>query len=67
MLRRRAALIVACTLLTAAAAFGFSKQQTKEYTATASLVFDSGQFSQQVAGLQPVRPKAKTPAKRAPG
>jgi capsular exopolysaccharide synthesis family protein len=54
VLRRRAALIAFCTLLTAAAAFGFSKQQTKEYTATASLVFDSDQLSQQVAGLQPV-------------
>ena len=53
VLRRRAVLIVACTLLTAAAAFGFSKQQTKEYTATASIVFGSSQLSQQVAGLQP--------------
>ena len=54
VLRRRAVLIVACTLLTGAAAFGFSKRQTKEYTATASIVFDSSQLSQQVAGLQPV-------------
>ena len=54
VLRRRAVLIVACALLTAVAAYGFSKQQTKEYTATASLVFNSGQLSQQVAGLQPV-------------
>jgi receptor protein-tyrosine kinase len=45
VLRRRAGLIVFCTLLTAAAAFGFSKQQTKEYTATASLVFDSDRIS----------------------
>ena len=54
VLRRRAVLIVACTLLTAVAAFGFSKQQTKEYTASASLVFKNGQLSQQVAGLAPV-------------
>ncbi len=54
VLRRRAVLIVACTLLTGAAAFGFSKQQTKEYTATASIVFNSDQLGQQVAGLQPV-------------
>jgi receptor protein-tyrosine kinase len=54
VLRRRVVLIVGCTLLTAVAAYGFSKQQTKEYTATASLVFNSGQLSQQVAGLQPV-------------
>jgi|GEM_PF-386722 len=53
VLRRHAILIVACTLLAGAAAFGFSRQQTKEYTATASIVFDSGQLSQQVAGLQP--------------
>ena len=54
VLRRRAFLIAACTLLTAAAAFGFSRQQTREYTATASIVFDNGQLGQQVAGLQPV-------------
>lgn len=54
VLRRRAVLIVACTLLTAAAAFGFSKRQTKEYTATASIVFSNDQLNQQVAGLQPV-------------
>ena len=52
VLRRRAVLIAACALLTTATAFGFSKQQTKEYTATASIVFDNGQLSEQVAGLQ---------------
>ena len=51
LLRRRAALIVACTLIVAAAAFAFSKLQTAEYTATASLVFDSDPLSQQIAGL----------------
>ncbi len=56
VLRRRAVLIVACTLLLAAAAFGFSRQQTKQYTATASIVFSSDQLGQQVAGLQPVNP-----------
>jgi capsular exopolysaccharide synthesis family protein len=51
VLRRRAGLIVLCTLLTAAAAFGFSKQQTKQYTATASLVFeDSNQIPQILFG-----------------
>lgn len=51
LLRRRAPLIVACTLVVAAAAFAFSKQQTKEYTATGSLVFQSDPLSQQIAGL----------------
>jgi capsular exopolysaccharide synthesis family protein len=41
-------------LLFAAAAYGFSKHQTKKYTATASLVFNNNQLGQQVAGLQPV-------------
>jgi capsular exopolysaccharide synthesis family protein len=41
-------------VLVAAAAFGFSKHQTKKYTATASLVFNNNQLSQQVAGLQAV-------------
>jgi len=50
VLRRRAGLIAFCTLLTAAAALGFSRQQTKEYTATASLVFDSGQVSRIIFG-----------------
>jgi capsular exopolysaccharide synthesis family protein len=51
VLRRHAGLIVLCTLLTAAAAFGFSKQQTKQYTATASLVFeDSNQIPQILFG-----------------
>lgn len=52
VLRRRAAWIALCFVLAAGAAFGFSKQQTKKYTATASLVFSNNQLSQQVAGLQ---------------
>jgi capsular exopolysaccharide synthesis family protein len=54
VLRRRALLIVLCFVIAAGAAFGFSKQQPKKYTATASLVFNSNQLSQQVAGLQAV-------------
>ncbi len=54
VLRRRAPWIVLCFVLVAAAAYGFSKHQTKKYTATASLVFNNQQLSQQVAGLQPV-------------
>ncbi len=54
ILRRRAPWIALCVVLVAVAAYGFSKHQTKMYTATASLVFNNQQLSQQVAGLQPV-------------
>jgi capsular exopolysaccharide synthesis family protein len=42
---------VLCCLLAAAAAFGLSKHQTKQYTATASILFKSNQLTQQIAGL----------------
>jgi succinoglycan biosynthesis transport protein ExoP len=51
ILRRRAGWILLCSVLVAAAAYGFSKHQTKKYTATASLVFSNNQLGQQVAGL----------------
>jgi capsular exopolysaccharide synthesis family protein len=51
VLRRRAGWILLCFVLVAAAAYGFSKHQTKKYTATASLVFNNNQQAQQVAGL----------------
>jgi capsular exopolysaccharide synthesis family protein len=51
VLRRRAPWILLCFVLVAGAAFGFSRQQTKKYTATASLVFSNNQLAQQVAGL----------------
>lgn len=51
VLRRRAGWIVLCFVLAAGAAYGFSKHQTKKYTATASLVFSNNQLGQQVAGL----------------
>jgi capsular exopolysaccharide synthesis family protein len=51
VLRRRAGWIVLCFVLAAGAAYGFSKHQTKKYTATASLVFNNNQLGQQVAGL----------------
>ena len=54
MVRRRAPWILLCFVIVAAAAFGFSKRQTKMYTATASLVFSESQVGEQVAGLQPV-------------
>jgi capsular exopolysaccharide synthesis family protein len=43
--------ILICLVLVAGAAYGFSKHQTKKYTATASLVFNNNQLAQQVAGL----------------
>jgi polysaccharide biosynthesis transport protein len=51
VLRRRSPWILLCFVLVAAAAYGFSKHQTKKYTATASLVFSNNQLGQQVAGL----------------
>jgi Chain length determinant protein len=51
VMRRRAPWILLCILVTAGAAYGFSKRQTKKYTAAASLVFNNNQPSQQVAGL----------------
>lgn len=62
ILRRRAPVIALCLLLVTASAFVFSKHQAKKYTATASLVFNNAQVSQQVAGLQAVNsnePKAE--------
>jgi succinoglycan biosynthesis transport protein ExoP len=52
VLRRRSPWILLCFVLVAGAAYGYSKHQTKKYTATASLVFSTNQLSQQVAGLQ---------------
>ena len=52
--RRRALLILLCTVVSAGAAFGWSKHQTKKYAATASLVFNNNQTNQQAAGLQAV-------------
>ena len=51
VLRRRAPWILLCFVLVAAASYGFSKHETKKYTATASLVFNNNQQAQQVAGL----------------
>jgi succinoglycan biosynthesis transport protein ExoP len=49
--RRRWFWMPLCLVLGAGAAFGISKSQTKKYTATASLIFKSNQFSQEIAGL----------------
>jgi Mrp family chromosome partitioning ATPase/capsular polysaccharide biosynthesis protein len=50
-LLRGAAWVLLCTALVAAAAFGFSKLQTKKYTAAASLVFNDNRLGRQLAGL----------------
>ena len=51
LLRRRALWIVVSFVIVTGVAYGFSKHQTKRYTATASLVFNNNQLDQQVAGL----------------
>jgi capsular exopolysaccharide synthesis family protein len=54
ILRRRALLIALCAIVVAGAAFGFSKLQAKQYTATASIAFSTSPLSQQIAGLPTV-------------
>lgn len=54
LIRRRAPWLILCVILATGAAFALSKLQTKQYTATASLVFSGSQLDQQIAGLQPV-------------
>jgi Mrp family chromosome partitioning ATPase/capsular polysaccharide biosynthesis protein len=52
ILRRRLPLIALCFVLGAGLAFAYSEHQPKQYMATAALVFNNDQLSQQVAGLQ---------------
>jgi succinoglycan biosynthesis transport protein ExoP len=52
VLRRRGILVFLCALLSVGAAYFYSKQQTKQYTATVSLAFSNNQPGQQVANLQ---------------
>jgi succinoglycan biosynthesis transport protein ExoP len=51
VLRRRVPLIALCLVVVAGAAYGFSKHETKRYTATAALSFSNNPLSQQIAGL----------------
>ncbi|HSZ14196.1 MAG TPA: polysaccharide biosynthesis tyrosine autokinase [Solirubrobacteraceae bacterium] len=53
VLLRRAPLILLCAVVAAGAAFGFSKHQTKKYTATAALAFDTNPLSEQITGIAP--------------
>jgi succinoglycan biosynthesis transport protein ExoP len=49
-LQRHAGLIVLCTVLTAAAAFGVSELQQKQYSASASLLFRNPGFAEDLFG-----------------
>jgi succinoglycan biosynthesis transport protein ExoP len=51
VLRRRGLWILLCVVLVAGPAYGLSKRQTKKYTATAAVAFNSSPLSQQIAGL----------------
>ncbi len=54
VIRQRALLIAMCVVLTGAAAFALSKAQTRQYTASAQILFRNTQLDQQAAGLQVV-------------
>jgi capsular exopolysaccharide synthesis family protein len=51
LLRRHARLLAACLLFAAGAAYAYSRHEVKQYTATASLVFNNEGLAQQAAGL----------------
>jgi len=51
ILRRRAAWVAACVVVFAVLAYGYSKHQTKKYTATAAVAFNTEPLNQQIAGL----------------
>jgi succinoglycan biosynthesis transport protein ExoP len=55
-LRRRPWVVLACTLLVLAAAYGVSRLQEKQYTATASLFFRDPGFDQKLFGSTFVEP-----------
>jgi polysaccharide biosynthesis transport protein len=49
--RRRGIWIVVCMLLAGFAAFAISKSQEKKYTASAAVIFNESQLTQEIAGL----------------
>jgi tyrosine-protein kinase len=61
VLRRRWRVIILLTVLAGAASFVLSKQQRKQYTATASVVFQDPGVSQQASGVQPTATPADDP------
>jgi capsular exopolysaccharide synthesis family protein len=56
MLRRRVWLVVLCAIVAGAAAFGVSALQTKQYTASSSLLFRSSGFAEDLFGSSTVSP-----------
>lgn len=54
VLRRHWMLILACLVITTAAAFALSKTQKKQYTATASLLFTNTSVAQEASGITAV-------------
>jgi polysaccharide biosynthesis transport protein len=50
-LRRRVLLILLCTILAGGLTYGLSKRETKKYTATAAVSFNSNPLSQQIVGF----------------
>ena len=61
VLRQRAPVIVMCVLLTGAVAFGISKAQRKQYTATAQVLFRDAELDQEAAGLEVVNQTNQQP------
>ncbi len=53
IVRRRAPWAAVCFVLVVGAVYGYSKHQTKKYTATAAVTFNSNPLSQEVLGLSP--------------
>jgi capsular exopolysaccharide synthesis family protein len=50
--RRRAWVVIVCTIAVGAIAFAISKSETKKYTATAGLLFRNPDVAQQASGVQ---------------
>lgn len=53
--RRRGPIVLLCAVVAAAAAYGFAKTQRKQYTATATVLYQSQELQQQAAGLPVVQ------------
>ena len=53
ILRRNWVIALICVVVAPIAAFAYSKSQTTEYTATASLLFTKGGAEQRIFGLEP--------------